>query len=150
MPGAGKNPLPVRGKQRILPRNQNPLYPHGAMNPRYAIAPSERPLKYVSAAGCRAFPSGAECYESFTINALSGWGEAPTFARVMTGRKPMSLTATRSAFVAPAHMRRTNLHAMQFSAQNVLFLTPTSDLRSLTSVNCQLKTDDCQLLLPAN
>jgi len=39
-------------------------------------------------------------------------------------------------------VRRTNLHDMQFSAQNVLFFTANfhSDLCSPISANCQLKT----------
>jgi hypothetical protein len=107
------------------------------MIPRHANAPSERPQVFPCAAGGSVHPGRGECYESFTLKALSGWGEPNTFARVMTGRKPTSRTATRSAFVAPAHMRRTNLHAIQFSAQNVLFFTANfhSDFRFPTSAN---------------
>ena len=93
------------------------------MTPEQAIATSDRPQLLTYAAGVVVHLGRVKCYESFTLNAL--WcGRSPRiFARVMTGRKPTSRTATRSAFVASAHMRRTNLHTMQFSAQNVLSLT---------------------------
>jgi hypothetical protein len=65
----------------------------------------------------------SECYEIFTLKALFARGPVATFARVMTGRKPTSRTAMRSAFAARSRSRRTNSAAMQFSAHNVLFLS---------------------------
>lgn len=93
------------------------------MTPTNAIAASDRPLPYSHAAGGSPFPDGpgAVCYESFTLNTLSPGCLTRTFSRVMTGRKPTSRTATRSAFAVRSRSRRTISASLQFSAQNVLF-----------------------------
>jgi len=100
-----------------------------------------RPLGAVSG------PRASLCYESFTLKALRSGGSPRTFARVMTGRKPTSRHATRSAFAVRAHSRGTISAAPQFSAQNVLPLT--SDLRLLNSDIWNL-TFDLQTLPTAN
>ena len=94
------------------------------MPPIYAIAERERPLFCPSAArgllhsGCM-----GKCYESFTLNDLSFAWSLRTFARVMTGRKPTSCTATAGGFRFPARAQTTISAAMSFSARNLLFLT---------------------------
>jgi hypothetical protein len=93
------------------------------MTPQYAIADCDWPLNCAFAAGVDVYPERAKCYESFTLNALSLGGVPRIFARVMTGRKPTSHTATRSAFAVRVRSLRTISAAPHFSAQNVLFLT---------------------------
>jgi len=85
------------------------------MPPIYAIAERERPQNIRRAAG-------AACYESFTLNDLSFAWSLRTFARVMTGRKPTSRTATAGVFRLPARAQSTISTAMSFSAHNLLFL----------------------------
>lgn len=103
------------------------------MTPTNAIATCERPLSFRPAAGGRAIsgPRSSLCYESFTLNALSLGGVPRIFARVMTGRKPTSRTASSGVFRPSERASLGNFAPLQFSAQNVLSLT--SDLRLLNS-----------------
>jgi hypothetical protein len=112
-----------------------PLSPR-AMPPITAIAKSERPLFCPSAArGLLHSGWVGKCYESFTLNALLFAGVLRTFALVMTGRKSTSRTATAGVFRLPARAQTTISAAMSFSACNLLFLTPTSDFRTLPTEN---------------
>jgi hypothetical protein len=106
------------------------------MPPIYAIAERERPLFCPSAAGESVYSGWAgKCYESFTLNDLSFAWSLRTFGRVMTGRKPTSRTATAGGFPL-RHRAQTTIFALsQFSARNLLFLTPTSGLRNLPTAN---------------
>ena len=93
------------------------------MTPQYAIADCDRPLKCAFAAGVEVYPERAKCYESFTLNALLFRCSLRTFARVMTGRKPTSRTATAGVF-SSHHRAQTTIFALsQLSAQNVLSFT---------------------------
>jgi len=84
----------------------------------------EKELSTVSRVGLDVVrKSISECYEILTLKALFARGPVATFARVMTGRKPTSRTAKRSAFAARSRSRRTNSAALQFSAHNVLTCT---------------------------
>ena len=94
---------------------------------RHAIAECERPLKCAFAAGVDVYPGRAKCYESLTLNTLLFGCSLRTFARVMTGRKPTSRTASGGFFRPSERASLDNFASLQFSAQNVLFLT--SDLR---------------------
>jgi hypothetical protein len=70
----------------------------------------------------------SECYEILTLKALFARGPVATFARVMTGRKPTSRSATRSAVSVRVPSLRANFSSPQNSAHNVLSCT----------ANCQL------------
>jgi hypothetical protein len=110
----------------FTPCNQNPLSPR-AMPPIYAIAERERPLFCPSAVGGSVYSGWVgKCYESFTLNDLSFAWSLRTFAPVMTGRKPTSRTATAGVFRLPARAQTTIFAFPPSSAQNLLFLTPTS------------------------
>jgi len=75
------------------------------MTPTHAIAESERPPNRPFAAVGRVHSRRAVlCYESFTLKTLLERGLPRTFARVMTGRKPTSHTATAGVF--PLRARR--------------------------------------------
>jgi hypothetical protein len=109
-----------------------------AMPPINAIAKRERPLFCPSAAGGSVYSGWAgKCYESFTLNALLfGWS-LRTFAHVMTGRQPTSRTATAGIFLRGACAQTTIFAFPPSSAQNLLFLTPTSIFQS------PFLADDC-------
>jgi len=99
------------------------------MTPIDAIAEREGPQNFHRAAGIL-------CYESFTLNGLFARGRLSMISPVMTGRKTTPRTATRSAFAVRARSRRTISAAPQFSAQNMLGLSPAirplkSDVRHL-------------------
>jgi hypothetical protein len=102
------------------------------MTPRYATADCDWPLICPSAAwGSVCSACGNKCYKSFTLNALL-LGRLPrTFARVMTGRKPTSRTATAGVFPLRHRAQTTIFGLLQLSAQNVLFFTANfhSDFR---------------------
>ena len=101
------------------------------MTPEYAIAPCERPQRFrhaVEACGVVA-KSVSDCYESFTLKALFVRDVVATLARVMT---EVFAVNSRGAGAAVRALRGNN-RPRQFSAHNLLFLTPTSDLRPLTS-----------------
>jgi hypothetical protein len=69
------------------------------MPPIDAIAERERPLFCPSAAGESVHSGWAgKCYESFTLNDLLFAWSLSIFARVMTGRKHESRTATAGVF----------------------------------------------------
>jgi hypothetical protein len=103
------------------------------MTPTTAIAERERPHDYRPAAGgwnaslnWRAF-----CYESFTLKALSERGEDAIVSGVMTE----AFTDISRGAGAAVRALRGNHRPLQFSARNLLFLTPTSDLRNLPTAN---------------
>jgi len=75
--------------------------------------------------------AAGECYNLFTKEDLVSSSARAKKPPVMTGRKPTSRTATRSAFAVCAFSRRANSYAVQVSAQNVLFFTANfhSDFR---------------------
>ena len=95
------------------------------MTPENAIAYSERPPILRAAVGvlaCR--ERGAECYESFTLKVLSIGSPPPIFPGVMTE----DFTDISRGAGAAVRALRGNHRPLQFSAHNLLFLTPTSDL----------------------
>jgi hypothetical protein len=94
------------------------------MIPPIAIAERERPQNHRRAAG------GA-CYESFTLKGLFVRDVVATFARVMTE----TFTDLSRAAGAAVRALRGNHRPLQFSARNLLFLTPTSDFRTLPTAN---------------
>jgi hypothetical protein len=110
-------------------RNQNPLYPHGAMTPVYAIAMSERPPMFYPAAGRRIAPSsrGAFCYESFTRKVLSIGSLPPIFPGVMSE----AFTNTSRGAGAAVRALRGNNRPRQFSARKLLSFS--SDIRHFPS-----------------
>ena len=118
------------------------------MTPTNAIAECERPQRFRHAVEGRGVVAKrvSDCYESFTLSSLFARGRVATFARVMTE----AFTDISRGAGAAVRALRGNSRPLQFSACNLLFLTPTSDLRTLTSVNCQLPTDDFFLLPTAN
>jgi hypothetical protein len=94
------------------------------MTPQNDIAERERPHDYRPAAGVwnaslnwRAF-----CYESFTLKALSERGEDAIVSGVMTE----AFTDISRGAGAAVRALRGNHRPLQFSARNLLFLTPTS------------------------
>lgn len=102
------------------------------MTPQNDIAERERPHDYRPAAGGSVYSGWVgKCYESFTLNDLSFVWSLRTFARVMTGRKSTSRTATAGVF-SSHHRAQTTIFALsQLSAQNVLRLS--DDFRLLSS-----------------
>ena len=103
------------------------------MTPQNAIAECERPQRFLHAVegwnaswNWRAF-----CYESFTLKALSERGEDAIVSGVMTE----AFTDISRGAGAAVRALRGNHRPLQFSARNLLFLTPTSDLRNLPTAN---------------
>ena len=94
------------------------------MTPQNDIAERQRPHDYRRAAG-------VVCYESFTLKVLFVRDVVATFARVMTE----TFTDLSRAAGAAVRALRGNHRPVQFSARNLLFLTPTSDLRNLPTAN---------------
>ena len=115
---------PGNGRSLLLhPRQLSPR----AMTPTNAIAECERPQKFshaVEGSGVIA-RSVSDCYESFTLSSLFARDVVATFARVMTE----ALTNISRGAGAAVRVLRGNHRPLPFSAHNVLFLTPTSDLR---------------------
>ena len=97
------------------------------MTPTNAIAECERPQRFrhaVEGSGVIA-RSVSDCYESFTLSSLFARDVVATFARVMTE----AFTNISRDAGAAVRVLRGNHRPLPFSAHNVLFLTPTSDLQ---------------------
>jgi hypothetical protein len=67
------------------------------------------------------------------------------FSGVMTTRKSTDFLPSRRSLRPCVDRDAANIRPMSFSARNLLFLTPTSDLRNLPTANCQLTTVNRQL-----
>ena len=95
------------------------------MTPHTAIAERERPQRFRHAVeGCGVVARGvSDCYESFTLKALSERGEDAIVSGVMT---EVFAVNSRGAGAAVRALRG-NHRPLQFSARNLLFLTPTSE-----------------------